>query len=223
MDQTKSLEKAYEAVDDQLQAWKDAGRGMALYSKQLDERQAAQLVREQMSARAALAAPTLAANIGKGLNSTALMGSLQGIEAQRKLEDQTQRQLAFLHAAREKRLDYLKGQFPNIFHYMEVNDLARPSCIANFSDEILRSISTNLGQHRVKTFHPVSMGGGTYMALLPHEVDFFELKLGPESAATGWRLVRVTAIPSRRSRPHGRPPNVSTSIPGRHTEIWLLT
>ena len=24
------------------------------------------------------------------------------------------------------------------------------------------------------------MGGGTYMALLPHEVDFFELKLGPE-------------------------------------------
>ena len=78
--------EAYEAVDDQLQAWKNAEREMALYSKQLDERQAAQLVREQMSALAALAAPILAANIGKGLNSTALMSSLQGIEAQRSLK-----------------------------------------------------------------------------------------------------------------------------------------
>ncbi len=26
----------------------------------------------------------------------------------------------------------------------------------------------------------VSMGGGAYMCQLPHEVDYFELKLGPE-------------------------------------------
>jgi hypothetical protein len=133
-----------------------------------------------MSLRAARAAPTLAANIGKGVNSTAIMGSLKGVEDARKAEDQYQRRLAYLYAAREKRLDYLKGQFPNIFHYMEVDDLAVPSCIAHLADGILRSISTNLGQHGVKTFHAVRMGGGAYMCMLPHEVDLFELKLGPE-------------------------------------------
>jgi hypothetical protein len=43
---------------------------------------------------------------------------------------------------------------------MEPDDLARPSCIANLGDDLLRSISANLGQHRVKSFHAVLMGGG---------------------------------------------------------------
>ncbi|HTA86468.1 MAG TPA: hypothetical protein VK729_09370 [Silvibacterium sp.] len=180
MDQTKSLEKAYEAVDDQLQAWKDAEREMARFSKELEDRQAAQLVREQMSLRAALRAPTLAANVGKGMNNAATMGAtLKGIDDRRKAQDEYQARLAYLYAAREKRLNNLKGRFANIFHYMEPDDLARPSCIANLGDDLLRSISTSLGQHRVKNFHAVLMGGG-YMCMLPYEVDYFELKLGPE-------------------------------------------
>src|SRR5271165_3342942 len=76
MDQTKSLQQAYEVVDHQLQAWKDAEREMARFSKELEDRLASQLVREQMSLQAALRAPTLAANVGKGINSAAIMGAL---------------------------------------------------------------------------------------------------------------------------------------------------
>jgi hypothetical protein len=79
MDQTKSLEKAYEAVDDQLHAWKDAEREMARFSKALEDRQA----RSWFGSRCcfALRAPTLAANVGKEMNNAATMGvTLKGIE-----------------------------------------------------------------------------------------------------------------------------------------------
>ena len=180
MDRTKSLEQAYGAVDDQLQAWKDAEREAARYCKALEDRQASQLLSEQMSMQAARQSPTLAANIGQGKNATAITGAIQGVEDKRKIEEETQRKIAFLHAAREKQLDYLKRQFPNIFYNMEPNDVALPSCIAHLREELLRSVSGFLGPHRVSKFHSVSMGGGAYMCQLPHEVDYFELKLGPE-------------------------------------------
>jgi hypothetical protein len=146
MDQSKSLEMAYEAVDDELQAWKDAEREMARFSKELEDRQAEQLVREQMSLRAALRAPTLAANVGKGMNNAATMGAtLKGIDDRRKAQDEYQARLAYLYAAREKRLNNLKGRFANLFHYMEPDDLARPSCIANLGDDLF---AVHIGKSR---------------------------------------------------------------------------
>ncbi len=173
MDRTKSLEQAFRSVEDLLEAWKKAERDVALYCKQLEEREASQPIREEISMRAAMAArvtaPGLAAKAAQGLNRTKLENAATQVDDQRQV-----------YKERERRLDFLKAQFPNIFHRMEVNDLASPVCIAHLSNDILQSISRNLGQHRVIKFHLVSLAGGTRMMSLPHEVDYFELKLGPE-------------------------------------------
>jgi hypothetical protein len=62
---------------------------------------------------------------------------------------------------------------------MEPDDLARPSRIANLGDDLLTVHIGNSRSTPGKKFHAVLMGGG-YMCMLPYDVDYFELKLGPE-------------------------------------------